>query len=346
VFTVGVYDSNNVLKGSVFKGNFEIVKSNSPPTLNLINAATSSLVGTSYSVQLQASDTDNNLKSISVVWGDGATDTQNTTNGNILTFTHTYAKSNSYIWTATAMDSSNATSSIFSKDVSVTSTSIIPPLSGTGKLNDTGITTCSNTTKNNLPCPVSNFPNQDAQSGRDFTNNDDSDGHSGFSFTKISSTGASLPSSATSWNCVKDNVTGLIWELKTTDGGLHDQNHTYSWYEPDYTKNGGEVGTQNGGICKGSQCDTNSYVKAVNAIGYCGYKDWRMPTRQELLSIVDFGNVSSAIDSNYFPNTQSNWFWSFSSTGNRSAWSVSFGFGDSVSDTYIRDYEYFVRLVR
>jgi hypothetical protein len=214
------------------------------------------------------------------------------------------------------------------------------------KFNDTGITTCSNATTNNLPCPVSNFPNQDAQSGRDFTNNDDLDGHAGFSFTKISNTGASLPVSAINWNCVKDNVTGLMWEVKTTDGGLHDQNHTYTWYETDGIKNGGDAGTPNGGICKGSRCDTNAYVKAVNAIGYCGFKDWRMPTRQELLSIVDFGTVSSAIDINYFPNTQTYWFWSFSSSGNRSAWSVNFGFSDSSSDTYLRDYEYYIRLVR
>jgi hypothetical protein len=173
----------------------------------------------------------------------------------------------------------------------------------TSKLNDTGITTCSNETQNNLPCPVSDFPNQDAQSGRDATNNDDSDGHAGFSFTKINSTGASLPASATSWNCVKDNVTGLIWEVKTTDGGLHDKTNTYSWYEPDKTKNGGGAGTQNGGICKGSECDTNSYVLAVNTTGYCGYKDWRMPTREELMSIADLGIINLTIDVNYFSDT-------------------------------------------
>jgi hypothetical protein len=346
VFAVGVYDSNNALKGSVFKGNFEVIKSNSAPTLSLVDAATTATVGTNYSVQLQSNDVDNNLKSISLVWGDGVIDTQNATNGTTLTFTHAYAKANSFTWTATAMDNFNATSSTLSIGVSVTTASIISPLSGTGKLNDTGITTCSNATKNNLPCPVSNFPNQDAQSGRDFTNNDDLDGHAGFSFTKISNTGASLPVSAINWNCVKDNVTGLMWEVKTTDGGLHDQNHTYTWYETDGIKNGGDAGMPNGGICKGSRCDTNAYVKAVNAIGYCGFKDWRMPTRQELLSIVDFGTVSSAIDINYFPNTQTYWFWSFSSSGNRSAWSVNFGFSDSSSDTYLRDYEYYIRLVR
>jgi hypothetical protein len=219
-------------------------------------------------------------------------------------------------------------------------------------LNDTGITTCSDNSTNGLACPINDFPNEDAQVGRDKTKNDDSDGHAGFSFTKISDSGATLAASATSWNCVKDNVTGLTWEIKTTDGGLHDMNNSYTWYEPDNTKNGGYAGKQNGGSCKGSDCDTNAYVKAVNAAGYCGYKDWRMPTRQELVSIVDFSGVNPAIDITYFPNTQSNWFWSSSpsaySSGN--AWLVYFSSGSSngsgLSSNYYKNDSKYVRLVR
>jgi hypothetical protein len=344
IFTVSVYDANNNLKGSAFTGNFQIVKANVVPTLSFISGNTTATAGTSYSVQLQASDADNNLKSITVVWGDGTTDMQNATNGNTPTFTNTYTTANTYNWSATATDSSNATSNAISKSVSVTAGN---NASITNKLNDTGITTCSNATTNNLPCPVSDFPNQDAQSGRDVTNNDDSDGHAGFSFTKISSTGASLPASATSWNCVKDNVTGLMWKIKTTDGGLHDQNHTYTWYEPNNTKNGGDVGTKNGGICKESLCDTNAYVAEVNTVGYCGYKDWRLPTRQELTSIVDFGQVVPAIDTNYFQNTKSNWYWSSSLIAYyyNLAWGLDFG-NISCCQDYGKNSNFFVRLVR
>jgi hypothetical protein len=340
IFTVGIYDANNNLKGNAFTGNFEIVNANSAPSLSFISGNTSATVGSSYSVKLQASDVDNNLKSIMVIWGDGASDTQTASNATTLTFTHSYSTANTYNWSATATDFANANSNVISKNVSVTL-----PISTTSKLNDTGITTCSNETQNNLPCPVSDYPNQDAQSGRDVTNNDDSDGHAGFSFTKISSTGASLPASATNWNCVKDNVTGLMWEVKTTDGGLHDKNHTYTWYEPDNTKNGGDAGTQNGGSCQGSQCDTNAYVKAVNSVGYCGYKDWRMPANQELTSIVDMSRFEPAIDINYFPNTES-WYWSSSPYAYLSgrAWYVGFYYGDSNYDFKYRTV--FVRLVR
>jgi hypothetical protein len=136
-----------------------------------------------------------------------------------------------------------------------------------------------------------------------------------------------------------------MWEVKTTDGGLHDMNHTYTWYEPDNTKNGGDAGTQNGGSCQGSQCDTNAYVKAVNSVGYCGYKDWRMPANQELTSIVDMSRFEPAIDINYFPNTES-WYWSSSpSAGNSSsAWGV--GFYSGYSNNYGKSSNHFVRMVR
>ncbi len=197
-------------------------------------------------------------------------------------------------------------------------------------LNDTGITTCSGDVTNNLPCPVAGSPNQDAESGRDVSKNNDSNGHAGFYFTKISNTGAALAANAKTWNCVKDNVTGLMWEVKTTDKGLHDVGWIYSWYEPDNSKNGGDAGTQNGGYCGGtSACDTDAYVKAVNAAGWCGYKDWRMPRQAELQSIVDYSRYNLAIDTAYFPNTEYAYYWSsaLAYSAHLAAWMVFFGNG-------------------
>lgn len=218
-------------------------------------------------------------------------------------------------------------------------------------LNDTGIKTCSDNSQNGLPCPVEGYPGQDAESGRDVTQNDPSNGHAGFNFVKISATGAALPASSTSWSCVKDNVTGLTWEVKTDDGGLHDWDWRYTWYEPDPAKNGGFVGYQNGGSCGGtSECDTHGFVEAVNRAGWCGHKDWRMPTVEELEGIVSFDRYNPAIDAQYFPRTSSNnWHWSGSPYAYYSggAWFVSFLNG--YSDGGNRDGRYgygAVRLVR
>ncbi len=89
-----------------------------------------------------------------------------------------------------------------------------------------------------MACPVATYPGQDAEYGRDATHNDNSDGHAGFSFTKLDANGNTLPTTALSWSCVKDNVTGLIWEVKTDDSGLQDMGNIYSWYNPDNNANG------------------------------------------------------------------------------------------------------------
>ena len=214
------------------------------------------------------------------------------------------------------------------------------------KLNDTGITTCSDASNNNLACTINDYPNQDAQSGRDVTQNSAYDGHAGFSFTKISIKGSILKVSATNWSCVKDNMTKLIWELKTTKGDLHDQHYTYTWYESDNKKNGGSAGKKNGGVCSLSQCDSQSYVYAVNATNFCGYKDWRLPTLEELIGIVSLESNNASIDTTYFPNTQNHLFWSSTPLAFNSdyVWGVVFNSG--FSGMFIKSGRGYIRLVR
>ena len=296
IFSVGIYDANNILKSNSMTGNFEIVKANTFPTLSFMSGNTTATVGTSYSVQLQGNDSDNNLSLITINWGDGSSNSQNASNGSTLTFSHTYSSANSFTWSATAIDSANASSSAVSKTVSVSTAVVTPPVTST----------------------------------------------SGYS--KIANNGSTLSDSAqlganpNDWACTKDNKTGLIWEVKTTDGGLRDINNYYSWYEPDASKNGGVAGKQNGGTCKGSQCDTYAFTNAVNAKSLCGKKDWRMPTVEELKGLLTTTptvnqplNDSLYIDATYFPNSTNNWFWSSSPyAGNSShAWYVLFSYGYS-----------------
>ncbi len=162
-------------------------------------------------------------------------------------------------------------------------------------------------------------------------------GVEGFDFTALDASGsATTPSSgANPHPCVRDNVTNLTWEVKTDDGGLRDKDHTYSWYNTDGTTNGGNADTQarldSPGICGSTltNCNTEEYVAAVNvlATALCGFSDWRMPTREELRSIVDYGkSPGPAIDSNFFPNTEPSFFWSASgfAGGSGFAWYLDF----------------------
>ena len=172
----------------------------------------------------------------------------------------------------------------------------------------------------------------------------------GFRFTKISSTGEELSASATNWYCVKDNVSGLAWEVKTADFGLHDWRYTYSWYNPNNTYNGGDAGTQNGGNCANNLCNTDEYVKAVNSVGYCGYSDWRLPTIEELHYIVDYEHHLPSIDTTYFSDLQNAGiefgFWSSSpyADGSHSAWTIVFY--DGYSNATLKRNNRSIRLVR
>ena len=209
-----------------------------------------------------------------------------------------------------------------------------PPPHTTGRLNDTGIDWCADGNTTFLACPVAAYPGQDGDYGRDALARAGQlqkvgAGAAGFDYTKLDANGNDLPASALNWSCVRDNVTGLIWEVKTNDGGLRDQGNRYTWYNPDPNTNGGHAGTQDGGTCTGSACDTHGYVQAVNAQGLCGVSDWRMPGRQELLSIVHNGQPYAGdmiTDRDYFPNTLSSWYWSSSSlafNNGFSAWPLS-----------------------
>lgn len=238
----------------------------------------------------------------------------------------------------------------------------LPNTGATGKLNDTGIDWCANNSQNNLDCPVAGFAGQDGEHGRDALARAGQlqkvgGGAAGFDFTKLDANGNDLPASASAWSCVRDNHTGLIWEVKTTDGGLRDINNTYSWYNPDSNTNGGSAGTQNGGSCSGSDCDTHAFVQAVNSQGLCGANDWRMPTPLELIGIKYNGNNANnqgrSLDMVYFPNAPA-WFddvfWTSSPSAAdvygifscHQAWSVS---GGGLYDRCKRS-DYRVRLIR
>lgn len=87
--------------------------------------------------------------------------------------------------------------------------------------------------------------------------------------------------------------------------------------------------------------------KACRALQLGGYTDWRLPTRIELLTLVDDTRHKPAIDTAQFTNTPSTWFWTSTPAARNPsefAWFVYFYNGDS---SYVhRDGSYRVRAVR
>ncbi len=112
---------------------------------------------------------------------------------------------------------------------------------------------------------------------------------------------------------VRDTVTGLEWQQATAPG-------TYTWQQ------------------------ALDYVDLLNTDEYLGYDDWRLPTIQELSSIVDSSRINPAIDPIF--SAVASYYWSSTTyAGNTDyAWCVYFGYG--YVSRYYKTYYGYVRAVR
>jgi len=158
----------------------------------------------------------------------------------------------------------------------------------------------------------SNFPGQDGTYGRDTQEFNDFNGNAGFSLTKLDKvSGAVLNDDAVTYGCVADNVTGLTWEhkIKTSDleNELHAAHAKYTWYDPNPSTNGGDSGLADTSLCQDAAVvgNTLEFIQDVNQEKLCGFDDWRLPTVEEIRSIIDYqadaSETNLMLDPNFFP---------------------------------------------
>ncbi len=110
---------------------------------------------------------------------------------------------------------------------------------------------------------------------------------------------------------ITDNVTGLVWQ-KQDDGT------TRTWDA------------------------ANTYCSSLSLAG----TGWRLPIEFELVTIADFGKYNQAINTTYFPGTQSSCYWSSTTYANNTAFAWGVDFLSGKSYLYNKVLTYYVRCIR
>jgi len=131
-------------------------------------------------------------------------------------------------------------------------------------------------------------------------------------FVKLSAAGKELAASAKTWAQVLDRKTDLIWTANTV----------------------------------GPRAQFADAKKLAENCGVGDHTDWRLPTIEELLSLVDYTRCKPAIDTAFF-RCESSWYWSSTPDAESPsvyAWYVYFNYGGSY--VYLRSGTAFVRAVR
>ncbi|HLF10170.1 MAG TPA: DUF1566 domain-containing protein [Gammaproteobacteria bacterium] len=141
-------------------------------------------------------------------------------------------------------------------------------------------------------------------------------------FTKIGADGKPLPFEATiddHWEVNASAETGLMWVVWKKD-----LIRVPNWREPQVKK----------------------AREAVAKMRFGGFDDWRLPVRRELLTPVDDTRFNPAIDTEFFPDCPSDWFWSDTNYApvEGYAWLVHFDDGYAYGGS--RNDNGFVRAVR
>ena len=158
------------------------------------------------------------------------------------------------------------------------------------------------------------------------------------SYTKLDENGKLLDNSINKWSMVKDNNTGLIWEVKTDDSSIHDKDNVYNW---DYNNDSSESESNQLTISSTSQ-----FIRELNNSEFGNYSDWRLPTIKELAAIVNVQEYNLTINKQFFPNTVSSYYWSDTTYANDQslAWCIYF---NSINLIYQdKSNKYHVRAVR
>jgi len=144
--------------------------------------------------------------------------------------------------------------------------------------------------------------------------------------------------------------------FEITKAGLKDEKSGEVYYTKaaleemrKFTDNGNGTVSQGTGLMW--QQGENKKVNWDSAIAYCenlslaGYNDWRLPNIEELKSIIDV-KEEPTINKTYFPNANSFFYWSSTTSAGLSSYAWYVGFSGGSVDLIGKSFDIYVRCVR
>ena len=106
-------------------------------------------------------------------------------------------------------------------------------------------------------------------------------------YTKLDANGEPLPESAEEWVMIRDNQSGLIWEIKNRD------RESISFYAKRLSWK--DIREQ--------------FIDPLNEETFGGFSDWRLPTAKELSTLIIASTRVPIVDIDYFPYTRPDSYW-------------------------------------
>ncbi len=143
-------------------------------------------------------------------------------------------------------------------------------------------------------------------------------------YTKLDPSGESLPADAERWSCVLDQASNTIWVHSSTPTDT-----TTTSGHPWPGESVESIASPTSRACAESQqCSPREQLARLNATAFCGSNQWHLPTKDQLLTLIDRQHGATKVGTKAVPGIAGRYWSATNSKVNPGyAWTVDLDLG-------------------